>query len=613
MERLYGPARPGALGGGVRELLGWSRRSRAWLVALALLAIAAGLVLFADVLTIQQAAVAAYLLVALYGLRVLATDTAQPSLGHVAFLAVGAYLTALLRLRANLDGLTSAALSAVAAGALGWLVGWGASRLSPAFVALATWAFGWLVFVTLGAFPAIGGGSAGITLTGQIAIRVSELGLELRFNEVGHLLLALTLLGVVMLLVRSAEGSGIGLRWAALRDSSSMASSLGYDVGAMRRWAFFASAGLAGLAGSLTSQLLGVVDPTLYNPVVSLSLFAAVLIGSRAGFLGPVLGLLVTAGIPALLSLGFPAATAFGTALQGVTVAVLTLLALALALRAPRHPSGMAAAEGTGAASPAPRTARRRVAEPILVVRGLRRQFGGVVALDSVDLAIARGAIHGLIGPNGSGKSTMLRCLAGAIPADAGEVALDGSRVDRLGQAARSREGMGRTFQRTVLLPELTPAEHLEVGLLRTIPDHGWLQALLQTPGYRASARLRRATALEMLTDFGLEQLALIDPATLSAGRQRILMIAAASAAGPKLLLLDEPSAGMQPDEIALLEQALRGLRQRGVTLLLVEHNMGFLRRLADRITVLDEGRVLAEGAPARIAANPRVRAAYLG
>jgi branched-chain amino acid transport system permease protein len=617
-------AAPGTWRHAAGDFAGWSRANHlgwvagGWAVLLALVALAHR----ADVTL--AAAAATYLLLAVYALQLVAGDTAQPSLGHAAFLAVGAYLAAFLRLHAGVDGLVAAAVSAVAGGVLGWLLGRGVTRLRPAFLALLTWSLGWAVFLALGAFPEATGGAAGIPLRSAMRIRWEILGVDVVVGDAGHLVLGTLLLALGLLLYRAALTSVVGRGWAALRDSHSLAASLGHDVAATRRNVFALSAGVACLAGALAAQLVEVVDPTRYDPLQSLNLLAAVLVGAPLGFFGPVVGAALVSGAP--LVVGEVAATAGAPtgSVRELTATALTVAALVLSARlrrgtdptrAPRRP-GAAAPE----APPDPGTAARRKGAAaaarggpvVLLGRGLRVDFDGLRALDGVDIAIRAGAIHGLIGPNGSGKSTLLRCLAGRHQGS-GTVSLAGQPVDSLPEFRRVRAGVAGTFQRTAVMPSLLAWEHVEVGLRLRYRHASPLQAVLRTPAYRDEAAAGRARAVEVLATFGLEEYADRLPGTLPAGRQRLLQIATAAATAPRVLLLDEPSAGMDVGETAVLARALSGLAAGGTGILLIEHNMSFLGGLTSEVTVLDGGRVLFEGTPARAARNPAVRRAYLG
>ena len=580
-----------------QELKAWSRHDPlAWSIGALGLGLAVAWPLAGPDL-LGRLTTALDLLPALYGLHLLAVQTRQPSLGQAAFLAAGAYTTAALRLRWGLDPLLATAVGGTAAAALGYLLGRRVAGLHPAALALGTWALGWLAYLLLLANPDLTGGGSGLPL-GPLREYVPALGIDVTFDGRGHLALGAAVLVLALLLLRSAQRSAIGRGWAAVRDSPAVAVALGLDAGAVRAWAYVVAAGLAGLSGSLLAQQNGIVDPRSFDPATSLNLLIAVLVGGFAGFAGPVAGLLIVFGIPALLGTG----ANFATSLIAITAL------LVLSGRGPRAlfspgtlPDHSVDPAGVG---------RSAEAAPALEVRGLAVRFGGVAALAGVDLTLPAGGIHGVIGPNGSGKTTLLRCIAGAVPPDAGLVSAFGMGLGGLSAHARVRAGVARTFQRTAVMEELTCLEHVMAAVSRAGP--GWTaRALFKTPRYRAAAvrdRERARWALEMT---GLDGAAGLAAPRLSAGRQRLLQLASAAGTGARLLLLDEPSAGMRDDELRLLETALARLRENGRTVVVVEHNLGFLARVVDSLTVLDQGRVIAGGEPAAVLADPAVRRAY--
>lgn len=340
VRRVHGAPRPGAAAEAWRDLGGWVRADRVLPIALVWAVVLVWLLTSTSPTVLSQAAQLTYLLIALVGLHLLLVDAGQPSLGHAAFLGVGAYSAALLRLHAGLGGLPAAALGAVAAAVLGYLVGFGAARLRPAFTALATWAFAWLLVVAIDAAPQVSGGGAGIGLHGPMGLRLGALGIDARFDARGHLLLATVLLALTLTLARAAQRSVLGLGWAAMRGSPALARALGHDVARRRRAVLLVGAGLAGLGGALAAQTAGAVDPAAYSPLVSLSLFAAVLLGSPYGLLGPFIGLAVTRGLQAVLDgaaagSGFPLEPA-----HGIVTALVTGAALALVLGSGRRLGG---------------------------------------------------------------------------------------------------------------------------------------------------------------------------------------------------------------------------------------------------------------------------------
>ena len=227
------------------------------------------------------------------------------------------------------------------------------------------------------------------------------------------------------------------------------------------------------------------------------------------------------------------------------------------------------------------------------------KQFGGVRALRGVSLRLPEGSVIGLIGPNGSGKTTLLNCIAGAFPLTSGEIRLDGATISGRRGHAIARRGVVRTFQNIRLFGQLTSLQNVEVAALAA---------------GRVPRRRSRAHALEVLERLGISHLAERTAGTLSYGDQRRLEVARALGAQPRFLLLDEPAAGMNDDESEALSASIRRIRsERNCGILVVEHDLQLIMRLCDEISVLNEGEVIAHGAPAEVRANPAVVAAYIG
>lgn len=248
----------------------------------------------------------------------------------------------------------------------------------------------------------------------------------------------------------------------------------------------------------------------------------------------------------------------------------------------------------------------------LLAVCGLTRRFGGLLALDDVTFDVHEGAILALIGPNGAGKSTLFNLLTGFDRPDAGSVSFDGRDLSGLAPHRVARLGVSRSFQNTQLFEEMTARENVLVGQhLRT--RTGWVRAALRLPASGAEERLAREEADRVLRLVGLADVASVRAADLPHGTRRLLEVARALAALPRLLLLDEPAAGLNPVETEQLAHVLRSIRDSGVTLVVVEHDMGLVMDVSDEIVVLNEGRKIAEGPPLLIQKDPAVIAAYLG
>ena len=246
------------------------------------------------------------------------------------------------------------------------------------------------------------------------------------------------------------------------------------------------------------------------------------------------------------------------------------------------------------------------MADTLLQVEGLRKSFGGVVATDSLNLAVEEGGIHAVIGPNGAGKTTLISQLSGALKPDSGRILFDGRDITGLGPPARSKRGLARTFQITSIFHEFTALENVALA----VQAHDGHSFRFWRPA-RREARLR-GPALDALSHVGLAERAEVMARDMSHGEHRQLEIAMALASKPRMLLLDEPMAGMGPEESQLMVDILQGLKGK-LTILLIEHDMDAVFALADIITVLVYGRAIASGTVDEIRANKEVRTAYLG
>jgi branched-chain amino acid transport system permease protein len=584
----------------------WS--APAWLSLGALVLAAAVPFLSLPGVRLDALADTAYLALAATALGLTVGPAGLPSLGTGAFMAIGAFTSALLVARSGWP-LEPAVLAGTAAALVAGLLSGGVVRLRRAFVAVSTWLLAWLVWLFLLAFPSVSGGSQGLILPPKTLLGLE--GTPTVYFEVALALTALTALAVA-----AVRRGAPGLELSALRQAPGLATSLGVRLERRRLGAFAASAAVAGLAGGLAVQLQAVADPASYDPFLSFKLLVAVLLGGAAATLGPATGVALL-GLIGLVS--GPLARALQLPLERFDAAVAALLlvfVLALGGRGvlPWLLQRLGGEEPTGRA-PAPRPQRPVPGprEPILGASGLRKAFGGVVAVDGLSLELSRGETAALIGPNGSGKTTALRLISGASAPDAGSISLGDAVVTAAASADRVRLGIARTLQTTAAFPELTALENVLVGRASHRRYGGLVRTALATPHARREQAAAETAALEALALVGLEEAADVATPELTTSQRRLVALAAALATEPQVLLVDELAAGAGIDELEALVGAVERIRDRGVAVLVVEHNLRLVRRVADRVLVLAAGSIVAEGSVAEVAASGIVQEAYLG
>ncbi len=539
----------------------------------------------------------------------------QINLAQVAVFGVSAYTTAILTTREGLGFWPAAALAMAVTALAGLLVGLPALRMQSHYLGIVTLGLA-LGFINWTTNSGMAGGAEGIS-----AIPVPPMfGVDLSSEWLYYYLEAVVFaLGLAFGLF--VVGTGLGRRLMAMRDDPLAAGAVGAHVPLLRMTAFVLSSAFAGAAGVFYAGLIRYVAPDTFNVAEMFLLLAMVVIGGRQSLVGCVVGAVgLTLVREQLIDHAEYAQLGFGA----IVVLMVVFAPTGLAGVPARVRAAVGRRRGRTAESavlrpfqpyepaPAGEDAGPDAAPPALEVRRVGKRFRGLRALDEVSLTVGRGEIRGIVGPNGSGKTTLFNVVSGVYRASAGQVLLDGRVVSGMRPYRLSALGLARTFQNLRLFGELTVKDNVLVALDRSHPLAVWRYVLWPFGIWRQERRLdRRADAL--LARFGLTEFAGARPDALPYGIQRRIEIARAMAGEPRLLLLDEPAAGLNGEEVRQLAEIVRSIRDSGVTVVLIEHNMGLVMSLCERVTVLAGGTVIAEGTPAEVVADHAVIEAYLG
>ncbi len=539
--------------------------------------------------------------IAATGFNVLVGQAGQKSLGHAGLYAIGAYAVALLTVNAEWNAWAALLAAALLAAIGGVVVALPALRVKGPSLAMVTIAFGIVIEKIATEWTDVFGGQAGIYGVGSLSWNGELLTMQ-------QWVLATSLIGLVLhVLVSLLLGSRYGRGFAAVRTSEIAAESVGIGVQRFKILAFAISAFTCGVAGALTASQNQYINSDFITFNLSVFLLVVVLFGGRSPF-GSFLGALCLTLLDAFLG-RWPAIQhfAYGALLLFALYAMPNGLAGFVAGLFPRRRIALPAVSEWTVRSDVP-------ASPglLLEIEGLYKAFGGVVATNEVGFSLRNGSITSLIGPNGAGKTTLLNLLSGALTPDRGRIRFKGRDITGATANRIAQAGIGRTFQNLKLFAGLSVLETVMVGLFIT-QRYGLATATLGLPALWRDERHARAEAAAILRFFDLDRSADERADKLPYGLQRRLEIARAAALGPDLLLLDEPAAGLNPLETEQLVDLILALRDRGFTILLIEHHMDLVMAVSDHVVVLDHGQKLAEGDPVTMQNDARVIAAYLG
>ncbi|GAA2118672.1 branched-chain amino acid ABC transporter ATP-binding protein/permease [Actinomadura napierensis] len=541
----------------------------------------------------------------------------QINLAQIAFFGVSAYATAILTTHNGLGFWPAAALALVASALIGLLVGIPALRMQSHYLGIVTLGLA-LGFINWTTNAKIAGGAEGISAIPVPPMFGVDLSSEYLYYYLEVVVFALAL-AFGLFVVRT----GLGRRLMAMRDDPLAAGAVGAEIPLLRMTAFMLSSVFGGLAGVLYAGLIRYIAPETFNISNMFLLLAMVVIGGRQSLVGCVVGAVGLTLIreqlvdyPTYAQLGFGVVVVLmvvfaPTGLAGVPARLKALLDRRLGRTAERSVMRPFEPYEAGASREGGKAADGE-SRPLLEIKDIAKQFRGLKALKDVSLTVGYGEIRGIVGPNGSGKTTLFNVISGFYRPSGGRVLMDGQVVSGSRPYRLSRHGLARTFQNLRLFGELTVRDNLLVALDRSRTYAIWKYVLWPVGVWRQERRLHRR-ADDLLRRFGLTEFATAAPGSLPYGIQRRIEIARAMAGEPRLLLLDEPAAGLNGEEVRQLAEIVRSIRDSGVTVVLIEHNMGLVMSLCERVTVLANGSVIAEGTPAEVVADHAVIEAYLG
>jgi branched-chain amino acid transport system permease protein len=561
----------------------------------------------------------------IYGIAVVGIDifsgyAGKLTFGNFALMAIGAYTSAVLSTDYGWNVWLTLPASIAVTALVGYVLSFAAVKISDFGTALITFFFAYVVHQLL-----LGRTLAPVTHSSDgIAVATATLGDFSLTDEHVLYYVSLASLALVCLVSWRYANSESGVALRVIKRSSAVAAANGITVDRHRRIALAYSAAAAGFAGFLYAQATSYLSPEGFTTLSSVNLMAMAVLGGLGSVIGPVYGAIFYAlvtessrGTATWIGMVFPtvlliALIAFPEGIYGFGERLSAKIGLGRVLRRRGRARKLRLDRADDAAYSGRVSRDRTTGDSVLKINDVSVHFGGVAALSNVSMTVFPGQIHAVMGPNGAGKTTLLNCVSGIQP-HRGEISMRGHRVSGLPSRKIRHAGIARTFQHPSLVSDLSVIENVTAGSLVSVPRWS-LGGLIPGRGTSRAGHTakKRAIAALNLLEFHQDRWEAM-ASELSLAEQKIVDAARALAGAPDLVLLDEPTAGLDNDEMGVIAGALQKARDAGVTIVVIAHHVDFLRRIADEITVLDFGRVIASGTPQDVLSQREVIDIYLG
>jgi branched-chain amino acid transport system ATP-binding protein len=619
---------------GFRFRFSWSKHGVTVIRALMVVALMVWPLIFANKYHMRIMTTAGLYALLTIGVVIVLGQAGQLSFGHSAFYGIGAYSAGILAMKSPVPTPLCLVIGALAAGLIALIVGRPVLKLRYFYLALATIGLG-QIFLTLMnvTLRKVSGGSIGLAPVPKLSL----FGLRFAGAMQKYYLVWIIVL-IVLFFISRALKFRMGRAFRAIATSEIASSSLGMRTANWKLVGFVTSAVVCGLAGGLFAFVAGAINPGDFTFTLAIIPIVMMLIGGGGSVWGAVVGAVLMIYVKDWLPSKVPDIGQWSGALySGIMILLLIFLPAGIFLRpdqrariktffrgeklrepveclaAPEEaPTAAAAGAAPQAESSKRASGKAGTGELLLEAVGVSVHFGGLKAVNEVSMKVTEGQIVALIGPNGAGKTTFFNAVSRLQKLSAGKIRFAGTDVTKRSTANTARLGMARTFQNLRIYPNMSVLENVLVGCHQHERTGLWAGGL-GLPHQRREERASRERALQALATVGLEGAAALPAASLPYGSQRLVEIARALASEPRLLLLDEPAAGMNASERAHLVEQIRRIRDSGITVLLVEHDIELVMGISDYMYVLDYGRLISEGRPEVVQKDPAVIEAYLG